>query len=56
MLMSGSIIGTCSRDTTCGSILDILLNLIQFKYDDYLNVMYRVDVFEKDLAKLNVNF
>ncbi|UMB59979.1 hypothetical protein MHL31_12950 [Lutibacter sp. A80] len=27
-----------------------LLNLIQFKYDDYLNLIYRIDLSEKELA------
>lgn len=34
---------------------EILLNLIQFKYDDYLNLMYRVDISEKELATINNN-
>jgi hypothetical protein len=30
----------------------ILLNLITNKYDDYLNLLYRIDVPESELAKL----
>lgn len=30
----------------------IILNLITNNYDDYLNVMYRIDVAEKELATL----
>jgi len=36
-------------------LIETILNLIQFKYDDYLNVMYRVDVSEKDLATITNN-
>ena len=36
-------------------LTETILNLIQFKYDDYLNVMYRVDVSEKDLATITNN-
>ena len=36
-------------------LIETILNLIQFKYDDYLNVMYRVDVSEKDLATIAHN-
>ena len=36
-------------------LIETILNLIQFKYDDYLNLMYRVDVSEKDLATITNN-
>ena len=29
-----------------------MLNLLKYKYDDYLNLLYRVDVSEKDLAQI----
>lgn len=31
----------------------VLLELIQFKFDDYLNLLYRVDVLEKDVVLIN---
>lgn len=33
----------------------ILLNLITNQYDDYLNLLYRIDVPERELAKLKSN-
>lgn len=33
-------------------LTETLLNLVQFKYDDYLNLMYRVDISEKELATI----
>ena len=37
-------------------LAETLLHLIQFKYDDYLNLIYRIDIPEKELAKItNIN-
>jgi hypothetical protein len=37
-------------------LFEVLLNLINNQYDDYLNLLYRIDVPERELAKLkNVN-
>ena len=33
----------------------LLLNLITKKYDDYLNLLYRIDVSEKEMATINNN-
>lgn len=33
-------------------LFDTLLNLINYHYDDYLNLLYRIDVPESELAKL----
>jgi len=33
----------------------ILLNLISNRYDDYLNLLYRIDVSEKELLKIDNN-
>jgi len=34
------------------SLHDVLLQLITNQYDDYLNLMYRIDIAEKDLLKI----
>lgn len=34
-------------------LFEVLLNLITKQYDDYLNLLYRIDVPESELAKLN---
>lgn len=41
-----------SIDKLNEELTEILINLIQFKYDDYLNLMYRIDISEKDLASI----
>ena len=33
-------------------LFEVLLNLITNQYDDYLNLLYRIDVQENELAKL----
>jgi len=45
----------CPIEDLNKELTETILNLIQFKYDDYLNVMYRVDVSEKDLATIAHN-
>lgn len=46
---------SCPIEKLNKELTETILNLIQFKYDDYLNVMYRVDVSEKDLATISNN-
>ena len=46
---------TCLIEDLIKELTETILNLIQFKYDDYLNLMYRVDVSEKDLATITSN-
>ncbi|PKP12569.1 MAG: hypothetical protein CVU08_09915 [Bacteroidetes bacterium HGW-Bacteroidetes-3] len=36
-------------------LFEVLLNLITNQYDDYLNLLYRIDVAESELAKLKNN-
>ena len=43
---------TCSIEKLYEELEETLLNLIQFKYDDYLNLVYRVDISEKELAQI----
>ncbi|WP_298365689.1 hypothetical protein [uncultured Lutibacter sp.] len=31
---------------------EVILSLLKYKYDDYLNLVYRIDVSEKELAKV----
>lgn len=44
-----------SFDKLNEKLAEILINLIQFKYDDYLNLIYRVDISEKELATIKNN-
>jgi hypothetical protein len=44
-----------SFDKLNEELAEILINLIQFKYDDYLNLIYRVDISEKELATIKNN-
>jgi len=53
--VSKKIESNCLVEDLNKDLTEIILNLIQFKYDDYLNVMYRVDVSEKDLATITNN-
>lgn len=36
-------------------LIETLIHLLQFKYDDYLNLMYRIDISEKELATITNN-
>ncbi len=53
--MSKKFDSACTMKNLNKELTETILNLIQFKYDDYLNVMYRVDVSEKDLATITNN-
>ncbi|REE80836.1 hypothetical protein BX611_2494 [Lutibacter oceani] len=43
---------TISINKLAEELSGILLHLIQFKYDDYLNLLYRIDISEKELATI----
>ncbi len=34
------------------ALIEILLKMVLNNYDDYLNLIYRVDIYEKDLVKI----
>jgi len=50
--VEGSFDITASPNELKEQLFAILLNLITKQYDDYLNLLYRIDVPESDLAKL----
>ena len=42
----------CTPANLKKSLHDVLLHLITNQYDDYLNLMYRIDIGEKELLKI----
>jgi hypothetical protein len=44
---------TISIEKLKDELTETMLHLIQLKYDDYLNLLYRIDIAEKELATIN---
>jgi len=45
---------TNSPEKLVSKLNELVLDLVKYHYDDYLNLLYRVDVEEKELRQLNV--